>query len=311
MKSRVRPARPLAPMAVAAAVLGTWWLVAHNSGAGWVQVLGDVAFGTIAIGIIGPAVVLARANIRISRAPTDGTAGMPVEVEIDASTRLRVRPVAPAGVESFAGPVRTGRRTADTVTLLPQIRGAHEVLVFDIATAAPFALQWWTRRVSLPLPSRLHVAPRRGRPVRFPLHPREQAGDSRARASSELGEPRGARPYRPGDDRRHVHWRAYAHTGELMVREVEGPAAEPVTVWVALPPDPEAGERVAERGLGTVASLLERGAPVVLGTCERDGPVLAPVADREQAGRRLACAVSPPDGSDPDIQAASAVVVGP
>ena len=130
--------------------------------------------------------------------------------------------------------------------------------------------------------------------------------------AADLGEPRGARPYRPGDDRRQVHWQAFAHTGELMVREREAPAAEPVTLQVTLPVDPDEAERVAERALGTVVYLLDRGAPVVLGTVESSGPVRGPVEDRRIAGRRLARAVAtpgnPPTGPlspKPGIEAAT------
>ena len=111
------------------------------------------------------------------------------------------------------------------------------------------------------------------------------------RPRADEGVPRGARPYVPGDTRRLVHWRATAHTGRLMVRELEQPAAEPVTITVELPRDPDAAERVAEGALGSVVALLERGAPVLLGTTEASGPVLGAVADRRGAGRRLARAV--------------------
>ena len=77
-----------------------------------------------------------------------------------------------------------------------------------------------------------------------------------------------------------------------MVREMERPTAEPVTVTVSLPPDAEEAERISERALGTIVLLLDRGLPVVLGTTEASGPVEAPVEDRRQAGRRLARAVT-------------------
>ncbi len=290
----VRPARPLAPIGITVAILGGWWLVAHNSGAGWVQALGDVAFGTLVIGVVGPAVVLARARVRVVDAPTDATAGLPVEVALSASTRLRIRPVEPPGMESFAGPVRKQPSAPDAVTLVAPRRGAYDAVVVDVATAAPFALQWWTRRMTLSLPSPLFVAPRRGQPASTEPGTNDRTGDTRARVPADLGEPRGARPYRPGDDRRHVHWHAYAHTGELMVREREAPASEPVTLQVVLPVDPEEAERVAERALGTVLYLLDRGAPVVLGTVEVSGPVRGPVEDRRMAGQRLARAVPTP-----------------
>jgi uncharacterized protein (DUF58 family) len=99
-----------------------------------------------------------------------------------------------------------------------------------------------------------------------------------------------------------MHWRATAHAGELMVRELERPMAEPLTVTVVLPADPEESERVAEIALGTLALLLERGAEVLLATTEATGPVLAPVVERRGAGRRLARAVARP-GATPTVGA--------
>jgi uncharacterized protein (DUF58 family) len=293
----VRPARPLAPIPVAVVILATWWLVAHNSGAGWVQALGDLVFGALLVGIFGPSVFLARARLRVLSAPMDSIAGQPVEVHIHASTRLRVRPRDPPGDEVFIGPVGARRSDENRVRLLPVRRGVHEALTLEVATAAPFALQWWTRRVRVSLPSALYVAPRLGSPESLPVQPHEDDGESVDRAQRDSGHPRGARPYRSGDNRRQVHWLSTAHVGELMVREVERPSAEPVTVTVVLPPDPEEAERVAERALGTVMRLLEREAPVVLATVEPSGPVVAPVADRRGAGRRLARAVAHADSS--------------
>ena len=171
-------------------------------------------------------------------------------------------------------------------------------MTLDMATAAPFCLQWWTRRVVIPLPTVLHVAPRCGAPIALPAPPNEHTGDSTRQAIAQGGEPRGARPYRAGDNPRHVHWQASAHTGELMVRELERPSAEPVTVIVELPTDPEEAEHVAERALGTAVRLLDRGAPVLLRTTELSGPVVALVGDRRGAGRRLGRAVAGADSGD-------------
>ncbi len=82
-----------------------------------------------------------------------------------------------------------------------------------------------------------------------------------------------------------------------MVRELERPSAEAVTVTVELPAEPEEAERVAERALGTVVQLLESGTPVLMATVERSGPVLAAVADRRHAGRRLARAMTGAGGA--------------
>jgi uncharacterized protein (DUF58 family) len=287
-----RPARPLAPIAVTAAILVLWFLVAHNSGAGWVQVLGDLVFGALVIGMVAPPLFLVRARVRIVSAPGDGRAGLPVSLHLAAATRLRIRPVDPPGDEALVGPMARGAAGDDRVILLPLRRGVHDTVTLDIATAAPFALQWWTRRITLPLPGTLHVAPRRGQAEALPRRPDADAGEADAQAHTDVGLPRGARPYAWGDHRRHVHWQATAHAGELMMRELERPLAETVTVSVVLPADQDEAERVAERALGTVLLLLDRGAPVTLGTLEASGPVQATVRDRRQAGRRLARAVS-------------------
>ena len=54
MSRLARPSRNAAPVVVAIAILGIWWLVAHNGGSGWVQAMGDIVFGTLFIGIFGP-----------------------------------------------------------------------------------------------------------------------------------------------------------------------------------------------------------------------------------------------------------------
>ena len=183
-----------------------------------------------------------------------------VEVRVDAGSRLRVRPVEPPGPEVFVGP--GGRRGAadEVVVLVPVRRGVHDSVTLDIASAAPFALQWWTRRVQLPLPvGAPRLAPLRPGAAAAPTAPTKGRATSLERPRPDEGLPRGARPYVPGDGRRLVHWRSTAHAGKLMVRELERPAAEPVTITVELPADPDAAERVAEGALGTVVAPARRG----------------------------------------------------
>ena len=279
-------------MVASVLIIGLWWLVAHNAGSGWVQVLGDLVFGALFIGIVGPFVVATRARVTVRSAPGDGIAGRGVDVHVASRSRIRARPVDPPGPETFVGP--TGRRgpVDGVITLVPVRRGVHDAVTLEIASAAPFGLQWWTKRVHLSLPGGLHVSPRCGSGQPVPVRPDEGTGDVLDRPRSDVGLPRGARPYVPGDPRRLVHWRSTAHAGHLMVRELEQPAGEPVTITVELPEDPEAAERVAEGALGSVVGILEGGVPVLLGTREPSGPVLGAVADRRSAGRRLARAVN-------------------
>ena len=306
MSRWARPARPVAPVGVAVTIVVLWWLVAHNAGVGWVQLLGDLVFGVLLIGILGPSLVVTRASLEVIAAPTDAVAGTGVDVVVKANTRLRIRPVVPSGPEVFVGPVGRRGTVGERVTVVPERRGVYATLTLDIASAAPFALQWWSRRVRLALPTELHVSPRCGRPARPRSSPHEEAGEVVDRPRTDMGFPRGARPYTAGDNRRLVHWRATAHAGKLMVRELERPSAEAVTVSVELPAEPEEAERVAERALGTVVQLLQGGTPVLLATVEPSGPVLAPVADRRRAGRRLARAVARTDRPTAAAQGAGA-----
>ena len=290
-----RPARPRSPILAAALVVVIWWLVAHNGGAGWVQFVGDLVFGTLLVGVVGPGVVVGRARLEVRDAPSDAVAGRPLEIHVVASSRVRVRPVEPPGIEVLIGSPMPGRH-ADVVTLVPAHRGVHPSMTLDVASAAPFALQWWTKRVTLALPQELHVSPRRGSPDRLRSRPDEQDGAVVVRPRVDIGLPRGARPYEPGDARHRMHWRATAHAGAFMVKDVERPAGQPEVV-VDLPSDPEGAEQVAERAMGTVVALLARDGSVLLQTWEPTGVVRASVGDRRTAGRRLARAVSRPASS--------------
>jgi uncharacterized protein (DUF58 family) len=321
-RSFVRPLRPFVPVSSCLLVVLGWGVVAHNSGAGWVQALGDVVAGTLLLGTLGPAFVLARTRLHVTTVPTDATAGLPCPIGVSCSSRVRLTPVHPSGPACFVGPAddpagaghgdghgAPGHLRGDEFTLLPRRRAVVSSIAVDVATAAPFGLMWWTRRRRLELPAELHIGPKIGPPVVLPRREDEHSGDSAHRSPRDIGEPRGVRPYRPGDSRRWVHWPATAHSGELMVREMEGPTAEPVVVVVTLPSDEEAAESVAERAFGTLVALFDRGTAVILTTTEVAGRRTGAVADRRSAGRRLARAVTPGAGAGAEADADPGVAV--
>src|SRR5215469_5019515 len=194
----MRPVKPLKPVAGVAGVLALWWLVAHNSGSGWIQVIGDGLTGSVLAGLVGPAFALRRAKVRITQTPADGTAGRPVELTITANTRVRVTPLAPPGPPAFAGPARArpnAEPRTQTLTLLPTHRGAHRSLQVEVATGAPFALLWWSRRQTVDLLGELVVAPRRG-PADFPVTAAHDTdGDARPHQTTAAGAPKGVREY--------------------------------------------------------------------------------------------------------------------
>ncbi|HYF90801.1 MAG TPA: DUF58 domain-containing protein [Symbiobacteriaceae bacterium] len=74
----------------------------------------------------------------------------------------------------------------------------------------------------------------------------------RQRAFEDPTSPATLRPYAPGDSPRHVHWKAVAHTGELMTREFDLLATTRLSIW--LDARPCAG---FETGVEVAAALLD------------------------------------------------------
>jgi uncharacterized protein (DUF58 family) len=286
-----RPRRSLGPVAASVLTLAAWGAVAHNSGDGWVQALGALLAAFLLIGLAAPALAVRRVGCSVTSNPPDAIAGYPVVVEVKVSAGAQVRPLLPPGPSAIVP-------GSGTLTLVPARRGVYEACRVEIATAAPFGLLWWTKVATIPLARPLLVAPRPGLPDRSVLSMARSQGEDGLRVGSRVGEPRSVRPYQVGDLRHWVHWPATAHSRTLMVREMEGPVAQPLTVRALLPEDPDAADRQAGQALATVAGLLAAGRSVRLETLERSGPRHEEVATARDAGRRLARAL-PFDGLGP------------
>jgi uncharacterized protein (DUF58 family) len=63
------------------------------------------------------------------------------------------------------------------------------------------------------------------------------------------------RPYVPGDDRRHVHWRTSAKTGELMVKQYQETRRSHLAIALSLNRDEYAREEEVELGIAVAGSL--------------------------------------------------------
>ncbi|MFN8017758.1 MAG: DUF58 domain-containing protein [Acidimicrobiales bacterium] len=202
-----------------------------------------------------------------------------------------------------------------SIALPPLLRGQVPFLVLDLTSRGPLGLVTAGRRVLVRFPVPVPVAPPASevevtwpkvRAAAFGLHERTPVGDDLFRT---------VRPYRRGDPPRRVHWKATAHHGQLMVKELDGLGVVRVRIVADLGrPGPRA-ERVARDALGLVGQALDRGWSVELvtrdagdvlpqlasiGQAFRALPVVtvphvpdlptvaAPVTDRGQAARRLA-----------------------
>ena len=290
LRRRVHAVAWIGPVFGSIITLAAWAGVAHSSGSGWVQAVGALLGAFLLVGLIAPLWPARRTRLTCTASPFDGRAGQPIGITFEANRPARVRPIFPYGPEQQAGGSQRGSRSV-TLQMTPQHRGVLDAVVVEVGSSAPFGLMWWVREVELPLPHLLHVAPRTGAADNFLATNDETSGEAATRVNSGIGEPRGIRPYAPGDHRRTVHWPATSHAGMLMVRESERPTDDPVFVEMVLPFDPMAAEAEAERVMAGVADCLARQRPVVLATQEPAGRVVRPVRDRLELGRRLARAV--------------------
>jgi uncharacterized protein (DUF58 family) len=142
-------------------------------------------------------------------------------------------------------------------------RGVFEGAEVTLSTAAPFGVMR-TRRTTA-VPSHLIVHPAITDVSGFPLPETAAvtADEALAVARSGAGEVfAGVRDYRPGDQRRWIHWRTTARTGRLAVREQEEPARSPVVLVVAGLGADDGAERVASAAASIGLYALDRGRPV-------------------------------------------------
>jgi uncharacterized protein (DUF58 family) len=293
IRRRLHAVNWFGPVAGSALAMFAWAGVAHSSGSGWVQAVGALLAAVLVTGLVAPLFPARRARVRCEANPADAEAGRAVTVTLTANGPVRIRPRYPVGPVVRAAGGTHGPRPVE-LELTPERRGVIEHLVVEVASSAPFGLLWWAREIVVALPRPLHVAPRAAGAGPIETIDDISVGDASRRVPSGIGEPRGIRPYRPGDARRSVHWPATSHVGSLMVRETERQTDDPVVIEVSLPRDPTEAEAETERVMGAVADHLAGGQVVVLATLEDDGRVVRVVRDRIDLGRRLARAVPPP-----------------
>lgn len=291
LRRRTHPVAWIGPVSGSIITMVAWAGVAHSSGSGWVQAVGALLGAFLLVGLLAPVVPSHRARVRCTACPADARAGQPLELTVEVDRPVRLKPRYPGGPDHQSGGHQRGTRPV-VVTCTPSHRGVLDTAVVSVASSAPFGLLWWAKDVELQLPRPVHVAPRSGGPDRPLTSASDAHGEASVRVPSGIGEPRGVRPYAPGDARRAVHWPATAHARTLMVRDYERQTDEPVVVELVLPDDPFAAELEAERMMAAVGDCLVRRTPVVLITRETEGRVTRTVTDPRDLGRRLARAVA-------------------
>jgi uncharacterized protein (DUF58 family) len=168
----------------------------------------------------------------------------------------------------------------------------------------------WSRRIVLSLKRPLEVGP-----VPASVGVDELAGlaagadNGRSQGSPGHDSFKGIKVYAPGDPIRIVHWQATARWGELMVKEMEDPAAAELDIVVDLRGEPDRTEQAASLAAGLAGAALASGVAVRLLTAEATGPQVGAVRAPVEVGRRLARAVANADAAPPSPSAVHASVI--
>jgi uncharacterized protein (DUF58 family) len=170
---------------------------------------------------------LSSRGLRFSRALPPGvriTAGRPARVDLllsncsrFGSSRVSVADHLPEPRSLEAPPLRGHEETKIKAPLAFARRGVYELGPAEVGVTDPFGLLRFVRRfgertevVVYPEVYDLRDFPLRGGSVEAGARsPHGQRGDEFA----------SLREYRQGDDRRHIHWKSVARTGELYVKE--------------------------------------------------------------------------------------------
>ena len=276
--------RPLLVLGCSVAVLS---ITARTTGAGWLVVVLSALLPLLAVGAVWPVLTLRRVSVA-ARLPAVGIAGRPVSLRLEvtgATQGVTVEPLRPRGRRVSALPPASGE-----MTVTPTRRGVVTDVAVEVRSAAPLGLVWWRRRLDVPLALAFEVGPA---PDDVPAA--EVADVDRGGEVS----PRTVREYVPGDAARLVHWASTARRGELLVKELEEPAAPALVLVVDLRGPDDDAERAASRAAGLAEAALAINTPVLLGTAEPAGPRLGAVRSPQDVARRLARAVAGPPADGP------------
>jgi uncharacterized protein (DUF58 family) len=217
--------------------------------------------------------------------------GRNVEVRLTVTNRGRRRQPALAAID--ARPVRipalpAGKSATVAYRLEAERRGRLEIGPLRVDRADPLGLTDRRRRV--PGVTQLWVYPRIHPIDSWPGGPSLRHSDAATavanlRGSTQL---RTLRQYVPGDEPRHIHWKATATTGTLMVRDLRDPAEPSMLVLLddrtgAL--DPERFEEAVDLTASLLVSASGAGHRIRLRTAT--GVDLRPRAGRSGSGAVL------------------------
>lgn len=262
--------RPTTKAGIVAAVGLLLVAVGTTAQAGWLFVLSAGVLGLVASGMLGPHRLGAVTVTRSTPARTQVGETVSVEISVHNGGRkrlpvMRVDDDHPA-FEAIAVACESVAPQSRATIALPRVavrRGVFDEGETRLSTAAPFGLVRSRRRVKVAGRVIVHPVLTELGEVVLPETPAQTADEAVAATRSGYGEVfAGVREYRPGDQRRWIHWRTTARTGQLAVREHEDPAQSPVVLVVAGLEGDDAEEAVASAAASLGLHALSQARPV-------------------------------------------------
>jgi uncharacterized protein (DUF58 family) len=300
VKFNLRPAGFPGRAVTLVGLVVAFFFVARATGAGWVVVLLCAQAALVVIGAVWPAVTVGRVRVELLNSPRDATAASLVTFGLAVSRAgggVRIRLNVGGNTSGWLAAAGTCRGDA---AVAPPHRGIVTTVTAELNGAGPLGLMPWSRRIVLSLKRPLEVGP-----VPASVGVDELAGlaagadNGRSQGSPGHDSFKGIKVYAPGDPIRIVHWQATARWGELMVKEMEDPAAAELDIVVDLRGEPDRTEQAASLAAGLAGAALASGVAVRLLTAEATGPQVGAVRTPVEVGRRLARAVANADAAPP------------
>ena len=226
------------------------------------------------------------------------------DVVDDVYREVLVRGLAPHAAATYRYQLRTGRRGRFPVGPLVLERGDPLGLVRSVLVTGSGAHLW--------------VYPRR-HPVRtaglgWPRYHHD--GERSTRPPAGTNDLRRIREYVPGDETRHVHWKAVARTGTLMVREYTDPSEPRLTVVLDNRADaltPAAFEEAVEVAASFACAALNasyRTGVITTGGDLRIDTNAGPAGIRDVLDRLAELEQRPGAGTPPSVEPGAVIFVG-
>ena len=227
------------------------YFFANQTQVGWLYVLAAIAAGVWLTALFVPRRMLHRLSLtrRINgvMAPTELelAVGRSVAIDLELSNAARLPTLQVRGIETcpfapvtdrtlpfFASAVPSKGSTVLHYETLCARRGWFEFPPVTLTTRAPFGL--FSARRDVIVPTGVLVFPEYRELERFTLLDQTPSTENTFAHVGVGGEVVSVREYRPGDSRRHIHWRSTARAGRLIVKEFAQEAQPGLTIALDL-----------------------------------------------------------------------------